>query len=62
MNHVGMITRQQDVEYLICTIGNFTSANLADHLDGVRHAALASSIDPTSHPLAIRHKGLLPAP
>jgi hypothetical protein len=32
-----MITKQQYVEYLICTIGNYTSTNLADHLDGVSH-------------------------
>ena len=32
-----MITKQQYVEYLICTIGNFTSTNLADHLDDVSH-------------------------
>jgi len=35
-----MITKQQYVEYLICTIGNFTSTNLADHLDGVSHDAI----------------------
>ena len=32
-----MITKQQYVEYLICTIGNFTSTNLAEHLDDVSH-------------------------
>jgi len=32
-----MITKQQYVEYLICTIGNFTSTNLAEHLDQVSH-------------------------
>ena len=32
-----MISKQQYVEYLICTIGNFTSTNLADHLDSVSH-------------------------
>ncbi|MEW6718192.1 MAG: transposase [Chloroflexota bacterium] len=32
-----MITKQQYVEYLICTIGNFTSTNLANHLDDVSH-------------------------
>lgn len=32
-----MISKQQYVEYLICTIGNFTSTNLADHLDQVSH-------------------------
>jgi len=32
-----MITKQQYVEYLICTIGNYTSSNLAEHLDDVSH-------------------------
>jgi len=32
-----MITKQQYVEYLICTIGNYTSSNLAEHLDEVSH-------------------------
>ena len=32
-----MITKQQYVEYLICTIGNYTSSNLAKHLDEVSH-------------------------
>lgn len=32
-----MISKQQYVEYLICTIGNFTSTNLADHLEQVSH-------------------------
>lgn len=32
-----MITKQQYVEYLICTVGNFTSTNLAEHLDQVSH-------------------------
>jgi hypothetical protein len=32
-----MITKRQYVEYLICTVGNFTSTNLADHLDAVSH-------------------------
>jgi hypothetical protein len=32
-----MITKQQYVEYLICTVGNFTSTNLAEHLDDVSH-------------------------
>jgi hypothetical protein len=35
--HVVMITKQQYAEYLICTIGNFTSSNLAEHLDDVNH-------------------------
>jgi len=32
-----MITKQQYVEYLICTIGNYTGSNLAEHLDDVSH-------------------------
>lgn len=32
-----MITKQQYVEYLISTVGNFTGTNLADHLDEVSH-------------------------
>jgi hypothetical protein len=32
-----MITKQQYVEYLICTIGNFTSTHLAEHLEDVSH-------------------------
>ena len=32
-----MITKRQYVEYLICTIGNYTSSNLAEHLDDVSH-------------------------
>jgi hypothetical protein len=32
-----MITRQQYVEYLICTIGNYTSSHLAEYFDNVSH-------------------------
>lgn len=32
-----MISKQQYVEYLICTVGNFTGTNLAEHLDEVSH-------------------------
>jgi hypothetical protein len=32
-----MITKQQYVEFLVSTIGNFTSTHLAEHLDGVSH-------------------------
>jgi len=32
-----VITKQQYVEYLICTVGNFTGTNLAEHLDQVSH-------------------------
>ena len=35
-----MITKQKYVEYLICTISNFTSTNLADHLDDVSHDSI----------------------
>jgi len=35
-----MITKRQYVEYLICTVGNFTSTNLADHLDAVSHDSI----------------------
>jgi len=34
---VEMITKQQYVEYLICTIGNYTSSNLVEHLNEVSH-------------------------
>lgn len=32
-----MITKQQYVEYLIYTVGNFTGTNFAEHLDEVSH-------------------------
>ncbi len=32
-----MITKQQYVEYLICTLSNYTSSNLAEHLDDISH-------------------------
>ena len=32
-----MITKQQYVEYLVCTIGNYTGSRLAKHLDEVSH-------------------------
>ena len=32
-----MITKRQYIEYLISTPVNFTSTNLADHLEGVSH-------------------------
>jgi hypothetical protein len=32
-----MLTKRQYVEYLICTIGNYTGTNLANHLDDVSH-------------------------
>jgi len=44
-----MITKQQYVEYLICTIGNYTSSNLAEHLDEVSHDVI------TEYPMNERH-------
>jgi len=35
-----MITKQQYVEYLISTVGNFTGTNLAEHLDEVSHDSI----------------------
>lgn len=32
-----MITERQYIEYLICTVGNFTGTNLAEYLDEVCH-------------------------
>jgi len=32
-----VITKQQYVEYLICSVSNFTGTNLAEHLDEVSH-------------------------
>src|SRR5919202_1745818 len=32
-----MITKQQYVEFLVSTVGNFTSTHLAEHLDEVSH-------------------------
>ena len=32
-----IIIKQKYVEYLICTIGNYTSSHLAEHLDEVSH-------------------------
>jgi len=36
-----MITKQQYVRYLICTIGNYTSSHLAEHLEDVSHDVVA---------------------
>jgi len=49
-----MITKQQYVEYLICTIGNYTSSHRAEHLDDVSHdvvTAYLSSKHLTAHGL-----------
>jgi hypothetical protein len=44
-----MITKQQYVEYLICTIGNYTSSNLADHLDEVSHDVVTDYLSNERH-------------
>ncbi len=44
-----MITKQQYVGYLICTIGNFTSSNLADHLDDVSHDVITDYLSSERH-------------
>jgi hypothetical protein len=36
-----MITKQQYVEYLICTVGNFTGTNLAEHLEDASHDTIS---------------------
>jgi len=47
-----MITKQQYVEYLICTIGNYTSSHLAEHLDDVSHDVVTAYL--RSEPLTAR--------
>ena len=44
-----MITKRQYVEYLICTIGNYTSSNLADHLDEVSHDVITDYLSNERH-------------
>jgi hypothetical protein len=44
-----MITKQQYVEYLICAIGNYTSSNLADHLDDVSHDVITDYLSNERH-------------
>jgi len=44
-----MITKQQYVEYLICTIGNYTGTNLAEHLDDVSHDVITDFLSSTCH-------------
>jgi hypothetical protein len=44
-----MITKQQYVEYLICTIGNYTSSNLAEHLDNVSHDVITDYLSNEPH-------------
>lgn len=48
-----MITKQQYVEYLISTIGNYTGTHLADHLEDVSHDVVTD--DWRSEHLTARH-------
>ena len=48
-----MITKLQYVEFLISTIGNFTSTHLAEHLDGVSHDTITDFLH--SEQLTARH-------
>jgi Transposase DDE domain len=48
-----MITKLQYVEFLISTVGNFTSTHLAEHLDGVSHDAITDFL--RSEPLTAQH-------
>jgi len=44
-----MITKQQYGEYLICTIGNYTGSNLAEHLDDVSHDVITDYLGNERH-------------
>ncbi len=44
-----MITKQQYVEYLISTIGNYTSSHLAEHLDEVSHDVVTDYLLGSEH-------------
>lgn len=44
-----MISKQQYVEYLISTVGNFSSTNLADHLDEVSHDTITDYLRRERH-------------
>lgn len=44
-----MITKQQYVEYLICSIGNYTSSNLAKHLEAVSHDVITDYLRSERH-------------
>jgi hypothetical protein len=44
-----MITKQQYVEYLICSIGNYTGSNLAEHLDEVSHDVVTDYLSNERH-------------
>jgi hypothetical protein len=48
-----MITKLQYVEFLISTIGNFTSTHLAEHLDSVSHDTITDFLQ--SEQLTARH-------
>ena len=44
-----MITKQQEVEYLSCTIGNYTGSNRAEHLDAVSHDVITDYLMKARH-------------
>jgi len=44
-----MISKQQYVEYLICTIGNYTGSNLAEHMDDVSHDVITDYLSNERH-------------
>ena len=44
-----MITKQQYVEYLISTVGNYTGTNLAEHLDEVSHDTITDYLQSKRH-------------
>src|SRR3990172_2044372 len=48
-----MITKQQYVEYLISTVGNYTGSHLAKHLDNVSHDVITDYL--RSERLSARH-------
>lgn len=57
-----MITKLQYVEFLISTIGNFTSTHLAEHLDGVSHDTITDFLQSeqlTARPLWELVQGLI---
>jgi hypothetical protein len=49
-----MITKQQYVEYLICTIGNHTAPHMAEHLDDVSHDVISDYLSSERRVLANR--------
>lgn len=44
-----MVTKQQYVEYLLATPGNYTCTHLAEHLDGVSHDAVSDYLRRERH-------------